>query len=136
MVTAWLVAIVLIELEGRLLGGDPLGRRPDPLVGVGEGRARLVLLAIVVLYEVVDSVWIRGTLGKRMLGLRVVDAADLGRIGLATSALRAVVLLGPLAIPYVGGWISLAVALSSTILPDRRGLHDLAAGTVVVEQRA
>lgn len=133
---AWLVAVVLIEIEGRLLGGDPLGRRTDPLIGASEGRARFVLLTVVVLYEVLGSVLMQGTLGKRVLGLRVVDAQDLGRIGLLTSAVRSAVLLGPLAVPLVGGPIALAVALSSTVLPDHRGLHDLAAGTVVIEQRA
>jgi len=83
------------------------------------------------------------TIGKRLLGTRVVTAADQARIGVRAAGIRAVaVIAGPalfllLASPlsYIGG--ALWVADAAMVLLDQRArsLHDRVSGTVVVQER-
>jgi len=89
------------------------------------------------------------TLGKRVLGLRVVTAKDRSAVGVRAAGIRTVVYLvgpaaflfapkigfvGSAAISALGGMLWIADSLVA--LPDaqRRSLHDRAAGTVVVRK--
>jgi uncharacterized RDD family membrane protein YckC len=134
VVIGWLAAFVLVEILGRLLGGDPLGRESaaSHVLGLSSFRTAMGLLAVVVLYEVLPVALRGATLGKAMLGLRVVRLDTWGRPGLVNATLRALVLFGPLAIPTVGLLVLAAVILPALIWPTRRGLHDVIAGTAVV----
>jgi uncharacterized RDD family membrane protein YckC len=112
---AWLVAVLLVEVEGRLLGGG--GRSASAGVAA--------LLGASAATEVVPvAIWGR-TLGKALLGLRVVRAADGGQPGPLRSLVRWVVLFGALAVPAVGWAVALVVAGTR--------LHDRLAGTTVVD---
>jgi uncharacterized RDD family membrane protein YckC len=90
------------------------------------------------------------TLGKMLLGLRVVSAADRTRAGVRATGLRtAVFLIGPAMFTFgpkvgvtIGELIALVGALTwvadSTLLladPQRQTLHDRVAGTVVIRTR-
>jgi uncharacterized RDD family membrane protein YckC len=83
------------------------------------------------------------TVGKRALGVRVVRAADRGRIGVRQAGIRAVAFLaGPailmlLVTPFniVGGVLWLADAGMPLLDSQAQALHDKLAGTVVVRQR-
>ena len=72
------------------------------------------------------------TLGKIAVGTRVVAESDGSLPGWRRAAVRWALpgVLGRL--PYVGIWVSLAIMASLVWDPRRRGLHDRAAGTIVV----
>jgi len=71
------------------------------------------------------------TIGKMMLGIRVVSA-DGGRLTQGQALGRAAFFGLPQTLPGVGHLFSLAEALPIHFDPDSRALHDRAAGTVVV----
>lgn len=103
---------------------------------MGFGYDWLVVGALLVLaYFAVTTALLGGTIGKRLLGLRVVDgdgrSPSLGR----SLAREAFVALG--AIPFVGpllaivAWIAIAVTVRQS--PTGEGVHDrLGGGTRVV----
>jgi uncharacterized RDD family membrane protein YckC len=93
-------------------------------------------------YWIQHAVW-GATPGKRVLGMRVVSAADKSRIGGRAAGIRAVTLLvGPamfLLLPSPVNLVGGALWLADTVTPlfDARAqcLHDRLAGTIVVRQR-
>lgn len=130
----WILTFVLIEVAGRLFGGDPLGRvsAARQLTSVSSGRLLLVLGLVVAAYEVVPVALRGATLGKAALGLRIVRLDTWERPGLVNATLRAVVLYGPLAVPALGLIVLVLVITPAVVWPTRRGVHDLVAGTAVV----
>jgi uncharacterized RDD family membrane protein YckC len=110
----------------------------------------LVSYGIAIAYFWILQATTGATLGKMLLGLRVVSATDRARAGIRATGLRtAVFLIGPALFTFApkvgilgGGVISLIGALiwvaDNTILltdPQRQSLHDRLAGTVVVRTR-
>jgi uncharacterized RDD family membrane protein YckC len=83
------------------------------------------------------------TIGKRVLGTRVVSAADRAPIGVRAAGLRAgAFLVGPAAylllaspLGYLGGLLWLGDTGLSLFNPRVQCLHDKLAGTIVVRQR-
>jgi uncharacterized RDD family membrane protein YckC len=141
VVAAWLVGILAVEVGSRFLDGDPLAARVTQPV-TGTEVVVSLLLAVALLEVVPTAIWGR-TVGKALLGLRVVPVSAGGppvgdpasgeaRVGLAGALLRSAVLLGPVALPYAGPALVLLVGASALVLPGRRGAHDLLAGTRVV----
>lgn len=112
-------------MAGFMMGGKvPLDRAQAAL----EQIAPVVALVSAWLYNAVgESSRFQGTVGKYALGLKVVDVAG-ARIGFLRASLRflargistAVLLLG---------WLMVAV------MPQKRALHDLVAGTMVTRSR-
>ncbi len=102
-----------------------------PGVGLALGTAGLVAGVDVVL------VGVSGTSpGRRLAGLRVVDAADGRPIGVGRAASRAVV-VGLAGAPVLGlGLLLLVVSLLADPEGRRRGWHDRVAGSLVVDVRA
>jgi len=90
------------------------------------------LLAFGAAYTIVPTALCGQTLGKVAVGTRVVTESDGSLPGWRRSAIRWALpgFVGRL--PYVGIFVSLAVTASLVLDPRRRGLHDKAAGTVVV----
>jgi uncharacterized RDD family membrane protein YckC len=130
---AYVFGVVVIEIRGRLLGGDVFATRP--LAGAQDPQQiLLILLAVVLLADTVPmAIWGR-TLGKAMLGLRVVRADTVDRApGLLRATFRTVLVFGVLVLPPVVGLpVFLALVASVAIDPGGRGLHDRFAGTLVV----
>lgn len=102
-----------------LLG--PLAKAPTPELLALVGAAWITL---VFAYQLVGNLN-GGTLGKRLLGLRVVSR-DGGTLGFSRSLIRAVVWL----IGSTAGSFGFLVALFNR---ENRTLHDYASGAVVVE---
>lgn len=105
--------------------------------------ADVIVFGLWASYEVVLHAIGGQTVGKMILRLRVVRLPDLGRPGPSRAFIRWFVpagvayVLGSVPAPwgFVTGALALGVFLYALIEPRRRGLHDLAAGTVVVTER-
>lgn len=99
---------------------------------VGFLSAVLVIMLIWLLYEpVLIAVWGQ-TLGKKMVGVKVIRA-DNGEVpGYGKSISRWLVPSVVNLIPVIGSIISLVVYLSPVFSDTRQGWHDKAAATVVV----
>jgi len=127
----WLSAFVLIELDQRLFGGDPLGRRPSRLA-FDSPRAVGLGLLLAIAYETIPVVLYGATFGKAMLGLRVRNLSG-GNPPIWAAAFRAMLVYSP---PILWGAPGLVVitliAVSSALPASGRGIHDRLATTVVV----
>ncbi|MGH8983890.1 MAG: RDD family protein [Acidimicrobiia bacterium] len=96
-----------------------------------------VILVLALLYLVPSSVRTGRTLGKHLLGVRVVNV-DGSRLGVRSALLHygAPVLLALLLLPLLGQlvvFIVLIGVLTWPRNPNRQGLHDRLAGTLVVD---
>ncbi len=128
---AWIVGFVLIEIDQRLLGGDPFGVQPQR-IDLSRARSMLLLFALIAAYEVVPTVLYGATLGKALLGLRVCDARG-GAVRATLSLVRVVLLYGPTLFLGVFGLLAdLALFVTVAIPASGRGLHDRIAATIVV----
>ena len=104
---------------------------------------RLSLFGIALVYYWVQHAAWGATLGKRVLGIRVVRVADRSGIGIRQAGIRTVAFLaGPAIlvllinpINYAGAVIWAADAGLPLLDPQGQSLHDKLAGTVVVRQR-
>ncbi len=105
--------------------------------------ADLIVYGVAAVYEIVPTALHGQTLGKRILQLRVVRLPDLGRPGMSRSFIRWLV---PAAAFYVLGYVPAPLGYVTILLvpviflvalidPRRQGLHDRAAGTIVVTER-
>jgi uncharacterized RDD family membrane protein YckC len=100
----------------------------------------LLTLGIALAYFwVLPAAW-GTTMGKRVLGLRVVTAADRSSIGIRAAGLRAAAFLaGPalfLLLPTYISWLGLLMwftdGMAMAVDPRRQSLHDRAAGSAVI----
>jgi uncharacterized RDD family membrane protein YckC len=103
----------------------------------------LTMYGIALAYFWVQHAAWGATVGKRVLGVRVVRAADRSKIGIRQAGIRTVSFLaGPAIlmllinpINYVGAVLWAADAGLPLLDPQAQSLHDKLAGTVVVRQR-
>ena len=109
------------------------------LMSLAAGAALWVAVAVQFVARVLPVATYGWTLGKLWCGLRVVHRRTLRRPGLVDAVLRWLVT----AVPLFVGMLTVAVAdvmtliamvVYAPILWDLRGLHDRAAGTLVVER--
>ncbi|MCP5028360.1 MAG: RDD family protein [Actinomycetia bacterium] len=132
VVFAWLSFFVLIELDARLFGGDPLGRRPleiDPTAL----RTIVIVTGLSLVYEGLPVLFRGATLGKAMVGITIVDGSG-QRPGPMAVLIRWLMVYGLVSVPVVG-WIMVVVVLAPVlVLKNGRGLHDRFAGTRVVRR--
>ena len=95
-------------------------------VAIGTPAATRVLvvtcIVLVLGYEPLSISWFGGTVGHLTLNLRVVSAENLGPVSFGRALLRTVVK------GLVGVWAFIAIYFTRR----SQGLHDLAAGTVVI----
>lgn len=131
MLFTWLVVFVMVEIDQRLLGGDPLGRRQARLV-FDDARSVVLLLVLVVVYEVVPLLVFDATPGKAVMGLRV-RRTNSTLPGALVAVGRATIVYGPpMFFGAYGGIVPLALLVSVVVMADGRGLHDRLLGTLVV----
>ena len=129
------------RLAGALVDGAAIQVAGLALSPLDQGVATAIAALAYVAYEVSFVAWRGQTLAKMALGTQVVDGATGERPTLWQASTRAVVPLAGVVVdvalgtPGVGAlWV---FAVYSGVLFDerRRGLHDRAAGTVVVALR-
>lgn len=118
----------------------------DPSTASAYLSYSLVVYGLAIAYFWILQATGGATLGKLLVGLRVVSFMDRTRAGIRATGLRTMVfLVGPVAFTFAtrlgpaGGIISLAgaafwIADCAVLLsdPERRALHDRVAGTLVV----
>jgi uncharacterized RDD family membrane protein YckC len=92
----------------------------------------IALTSVAFVYETLMIALLGRTVGKIALGTRVVRLADGGRPGWSEAVMRALVPLSLGAIPRVGVFLGVLVYSLALWNPLRQGLHDKAAGTLVV----
>ena len=143
-VVAYVFDMLLLGAIG-LAAGYALGRydaNPDPIVRFGIGA---VLVLVDLLYFV--GLWtsgMQGTLGMRLLKLRILNSVTAGTLPLNDALLRWIALSGAVSIlalvPGIEAYIGLISAIWVLILlvttatnPLRQGLHDRWARSVVVQ---
>ena len=95
---------------------------------------QLVAAAVSALYEIV-LIRTRGqTVGKRVLGIKVVRITDGALPDWTASVVRYLLPVVPVLIPVPGLFLlSIVIYLAAVVHPLRQGWHDRAAGTIVVK---
>jgi uncharacterized RDD family membrane protein YckC len=72
------------------------------------------------------------TVGKRLMKIKVVNRVDGSPVSWSYSAVRALIPAVAGLIPVIGFALNIAVYVRAFFHPYRQGLHDAAAGTIVV----
>ncbi len=91
-------------------------------------------VSINLVYNIVAIAVYGCTLGKRIVGIKVVNRVDGGRVSWNYSAVRALIPTAVQLVPVIGPGLSLVVYVRAVFHPLRQGLHDAAAGTIVVKR--
>ena len=96
--------------------------------------ATFILVILQITYNTVCvAVW-GATLGKRIVGLRVVNQADGGPVSFNYAAVRALIPSAAGLIPVIGMAAPIVIYMRAFFHPLRKGWHDQAAGTIVVRR--
>lgn len=93
--------------------------------------AQVLPVGLEALYETVCYVTWGRTIGKWLAGTRV-ELGDGRRPGWHAAALRALIPMLAAIVPFIPGLLTLVVYLVALTNPWRQGIHDRAAGTIVV----
>jgi uncharacterized RDD family membrane protein YckC len=109
------------------------GYRPgDTVTDNGLLVLNLATASVALIYESLMIGLLGRTVGKFATGTRVVNQTDGGRVGWFSAVQRALVPVVFSAVP-TAGWLLGAIVYAFAFLgPLRQGLHDRAAGTLVV----
>ena len=96
--------------------------------------ATFILVALQIAYNTLCITMWGATIGKRLLGLRVVNQADGGLVALNSAAMRALIPAAAGLIPVIGMAAPIVIYMRAFFHPLRKGWHDQAAGTIVVKR--
>jgi uncharacterized RDD family membrane protein YckC len=96
----------------------------------------IALTGVALVYQTLMIALLGRTVGKLALGTRVVRSTDGSRPGWSEAGMRALLPLSLGAIPRVGVFLVVLVYSLALWTPLRQGLHDKAAGTLVVRTSA
>ncbi len=94
----------------------------------------LLWLGVSLLYNTAMIAVYGATLGKRIMKLRVVNRTDGSPVNWTYAAVRALVPTLAGVVPVIGFALNIAVYVRAFFHPFRQGLHDAAAGTIVVRR--
>jgi uncharacterized RDD family membrane protein YckC len=123
-----LIVVVPVVLGALAFGFEPGDKISNDAV-FGLSTATIVLGIV---YHTLMIGFLGRTVGKMAAGTKVVNAVDGERVGWTGASMRALVPLAAGAIPQVGFALSIGVYAVALLSPLRQGLHDRAAGTLVV----
>ena len=129
----WILVSVVIGILAVIgIAGAMASGEESSFIALVFGLA-LTVLVITLLYEM-TMIAVRGqTVGKMMVGAKVVRAVDGDVPGWGKSIGRWLILVAPGLIPIGGFLLTLLVYLSPTFDDRRQGWHDKAVATVVVK---
>jgi uncharacterized RDD family membrane protein YckC len=94
----------------------------------------ILWLGLSLLYNTAFIAISGATLGKRVMKLRVVNRVDGSAVSWTYAAVRALVPTVAGLVPVIGFALNIAVYVRAFFHPHRQGLHDAAAGTIVVRR--
>lgn len=94
----------------------------------------LLWLGVSLFYNTAMVATTGATLGKRIMKLRVVNRTDGSPVNWTYAAVRALVPTLAGVVPVIGFALNIAVYVRAFFHPFRQGLHDAAAGTIVVRR--
>ncbi|NDE58807.1 MAG: RDD family protein [Acidimicrobiia bacterium] len=94
----------------------------------------LLFLALQLIYNTTFVAMSGATPGKRIMKLRVVNRTDGSPVNWTYAAVRALVPTVAGVVPVIGFALNIAVYVRAAFHPFRQGLHDAAAGTIVVRR--
>ncbi len=131
---AWIIVVVKIELVRDLMGFDiPKGAKGA--YDTSKIASKITIAIVFFIFELVPvALWGR-TLGKSLLGLRVIDRKTGNRPGWSAAFLRWFIPVFSWFIPLVDVAGPMIVWGFSLTNKRRLGLHDLVAGTAVVRNQ-
>jgi uncharacterized RDD family membrane protein YckC len=110
-----------------------LGFKPnDTVTSKALVTFNIAVTSVAFVYETMMIAMLGRTVGKLALGTKVVRLIDGGRPGWSEAVMRALVPLALSSIPRVGVFLGVLVYSLALWSPLRQGLHDKAAGTLVV----
>jgi len=110
-------------------GGDLTDTQDDNLLWL-----TLLWLGVGLLYNTAFVAMSGATPGKRIMKLRVVNRTDGSPVNWTYAAVRALVPTVAGVVPVIGFALNIAVYVRAAFHPFRQGLHDAAAGTIVVRR--
>ncbi|MFM8650181.1 MAG: RDD family protein [Actinomycetota bacterium] len=108
-------------------GGDLTDANNDNLVAL-----TALWLGVNLFYNTAMIATRGATIGKRMVRIKVVNRIDGSAVSWSYAAVRALIPAVAGLIPAIGFALNIAVYIRAFFHPYRQGLHDAAAGTVVV----
>ena len=91
-------------------------------------------VGVSLVYNTVAIAMWGSTIGKRSIGLKVVNRSDGGPVSWTYASVRALVPTVVQLVPVIGPGLVIVVYLRAIFHPLRQGLHDAAAGTIVVKR--
>jgi uncharacterized RDD family membrane protein YckC len=94
----------------------------------------LLWLGVSLLYNTAFIATTGATLGKRIMKLQVVNRTDGSPVNWTYAAVRALIPTVAGVVPVIGFALNIAVYVRAAFHPYRQGLHDAAAGTIVVRR--
>ena len=94
----------------------------------------LLWLGVSLFYNTAMIATSGATLGKRIMKLRVVNRTDGSPVNWTYAAVRALVPTLAGVVPVIGFALNIAVYVRAFFHPFHQGLHDAAAGTIVVRR--
>jgi len=96
--------------------------------------ATFILVVLQIAYNTVCVATWGATVGKRIVGIRVVNQVDGGPVSFNYAAVRALIPSAAGLIPVVGIAAPIVIYMRAFFHPLRKGWHDQAAGTIVVKR--
>lgn len=108
-------------------GGDLTDTNNDNLVAL-----TALWLGVNLFYNTAMIAMRGATVGKRLMKIKVVNRVDGSPVSWSYSAVRALIPAVAGLIPVIGFALNIAVYVRAFFHPYRQGLHDAAAGTIVV----
>lgn len=108
-------------------GGDITDANNDNLVAL-----TALWLGVNLFYNTAMIATRGATIGKRLVRIKVVNRTDGSAVSWSYAAVRALIPAVAGLIPVIGFALNIAVYVRAFFHPYRQGLHDAAAGTVVV----
>jgi uncharacterized RDD family membrane protein YckC len=94
----------------------------------------LLFLTLQLVYNTAFIATTGATLGKRIMKLQVVNRTDGSPVNWTYAAVRALIPTVAGVVPVIGFALNIAVYVRAAFHPYRQGLHDAAAGTIVVRR--
>jgi uncharacterized RDD family membrane protein YckC len=125
--------LAVIALLAFVIPGGILGEASQMIGGLFAVVGLVLFIAVALGYSaVLEYYWKGQTVGKRLLGIKVVRE-DGEEIGAEEAVIRNLPILAFI-VPYIGVLLYIAALVSMAATDRRQRLFDQAAGTVVIEE--